>query len=206
MSFQFLACLLTHVFFLHKSKYVSISKLCVSIDVHSYLVQIFACQKKKTCKNFVKHIHCKEVIHRNGIFSVQLTATTVKRTLDNKVQTIWEEHQKFSPKSGPSVFRDLDFAMHDGRAMGLTKFPWRALHVSGSDARFGWCHFSDPPHFGPLATFFGFFLLNLDSTAPNYLRRPPMRSSKAPPNQKNRGLFLTHPTEPSLRATLVGGI
>ena len=39
---------------------------------------------------------------------------------------------------------------------GLTKFPRRALHVSGSDARFGWCHFSDPPHFGPLTTFFGF--------------------------------------------------
>ena len=37
--------------------------------------------------------------------------------------------------------------------------------------------------------FFWFFLLNLDSTAPNYLRRPLMRSSKAPPNQKNKGLF-----------------
>ena len=64
--------------------------------------------------------------------------------------------------------------------------------------RFGcqlrWVHFSGPPRFGPLMTFFGFFLLNLGSTAPNYSRRPLMRSSKAPPNQKNRGQFLPQPT------------
>src|ERR1700738_313107 len=76
-----------------------------------------------------------------------------------------------------------------------------------SDAlvRFGcqvrWVHFSGPPHFGPLMTFFGFFLLNLGSTAPNYPRRPLMRSNKAPPNQKNRGHFLPHPSEPSLQAS-----
>ena len=41
--------------------------------------------------------------------------------------------------------------------LGLPKYPRRALHVSGSDARFGGVHFFDPPHFGPLATFFGYF-------------------------------------------------
>ena len=41
--------------------------------------------------------------------------------------------------------------------MGLSKYPRRALHLSGSDARFGGVRFSGPPHFGPLATFFGFF-------------------------------------------------
>ena len=75
------------------------------------------------------------------------------------------------------------------RQTGLTKFPRRVLHVSGSDARFGWCHFLTLPILAPWRLFWGFFLLNLDSTAPNYPRRPPMRSSKAPPNKKNRGLF-----------------
>ena len=67
---------------------------------------------------------------------------------------------------------------------GLSNYPRRALHLPRSDAKFGGVHFYGPPHFGPLGTFFGFFLLNLGSTAPNYSKRPPMRSSKAPPNQK----------------------
>ena len=58
MSFQFLVCQLTCDFFLHKSQYVSTFKICVSIDVHLFFVQVFACQKRKTCKNFVKHMHC----------------------------------------------------------------------------------------------------------------------------------------------------
>ena len=40
---------------------------------------------------------------------------------------------------------------------------WVALKTPierGSDARFGGVHFYGPPHFGPLGTFFGFFLLN----------------------------------------------
>jgi hypothetical protein len=54
--------------------------------------------------------------------------------------------------------------------------------------------------FWPLDDFFWFFLLNLGSTAPNYSRRPLMRSSKAPPNQKNRGAIFTptHPNPPEL--------
>ena len=48
-----------------------------------------------------------------------------------------------------------------------------------------------PSPFWPLD---GFFLLNLGSMAPNYSTRPLMRSSKAPPNQKNRGQFLPQPT------------
>ena len=52
--------------------------------------------------------------------------------------------------------------------MGLTKYPRRALHLSGSDARFDGVHFSGPRHFGPLAIFLGFFLLYLGSTATNY--------------------------------------
>jgi len=68
-----------------------------------------------------------------------------------------------------------------------------------------------PSPFWPLDDFFWFFLLNLGSTAPNYSRRPLMRSSKAPPNQKNRGQFLPQPTRTHrswhpnmLRVTLVG--
>ena len=44
-------------FFLHKSHYMSISKLCMSIDMHFIFVRVFACQISKTCKNFVKKIH-----------------------------------------------------------------------------------------------------------------------------------------------------
>jgi hypothetical protein len=55
------------------------------------------------------------------------------------------------------------------------------------------------PFFWPLPVLapwwlFWVFLLNLGSTTPNYPRRPLMRSSKAPPNQKNRGQFLPQPT------------
>jgi hypothetical protein len=87
--------------------------------------------------------------------------------------------------------------------------------TSVTRSRFGcqlrWVHFSGPPRFGPMMIFFGFFLLNLGSTAPNYSRRPLMRSSKAPPNQKNRGQLLPEPTRTHrswhlnlLRVTLVG--
>jgi hypothetical protein len=54
----------------------------------------------------------------------------------------------------------------------------------GLDARLGGVHFSGPPHFGPFGIFLVFFGLNLGSAAPNYSRKPPMRSSKAPPKQK----------------------
>jgi len=36
------------IFFLHKSHYISKSKLCVSIDVLCFWVQVFACQMAKT--------------------------------------------------------------------------------------------------------------------------------------------------------------
>ena len=89
------------------------------------------------------------------------------------------------------------YVCHEMR--GLTKYPRRALHLSGLDTRVGGVHFWPSP-FWPLGDFFWFFWLNLGSTSPNYSRRPPMRSSKAPPNQENRGQLLPHPTEPSLRA------
>ena len=98
------------------------------------------------------------------------------------------------------VAGDSGLAIYSTTMLGLTKYPRRALHLSGLDAKVRWGSFSGPPHFGPLETFFGFFLLNLGSTAPNYSRRPLMRSSKAPPNQMNRGQVLPHPSEPSLRA------
>ena len=41
--------------------------------------------------------------------------------------------------------------------MGLPKYPRRALHMSGSEARFGGVHFSGPPRFSPLMTFLVFF-------------------------------------------------
>ena len=56
--FKFLKFQLTYGFFLDKSHYMSKFKLCVSIDVHFIFVQVFVCQMPKTCKNFVKHIHC----------------------------------------------------------------------------------------------------------------------------------------------------
>jgi hypothetical protein len=48
--------------FLHKPQYAPTSKLCVSIDAQFLLgVRVCACQKSKTCKNFVKH-----TTHRMG--------------------------------------------------------------------------------------------------------------------------------------------
>ena len=67
----------------------------------------------------------------------------------------------------------------------------------GSEARFGGVHFSGPPRFGPLGIFFDFFWLNLGFAAPNYSRKPPMRSSKAPPKKKNKGRFYPTPATPS---------
>ena len=57
------------------------------------------------------------------------------------------------------------------------------------------------PILAPRWFFLVFFWLNLGSTAPNYFTRPLTRSSKAPPNQKNRGQVLPHPSEPSLGAS-----
>ena len=87
--------------------------------------------------------------------------------------------------------------------------------TSVTRSRFGcqlrWVHFFWPSPFWPLDDFCWFFLLNLGSTAPNYSRKPLMRSSKAPPNQKNRGQFLPQPTQTHrswhpnlLQVTLVG--
>ena len=54
MSFQFLACPFTCVFFLHKSQYVSTSKLCVSIEVHFIFGPSFCVSKveylQKLCR------------------------------------------------------------------------------------------------------------------------------------------------------------
>ena len=58
-------------FFLHKSHYVSKSKLCVSIDVHFIFVRVFACQISKTCKFFcqkhtlITYFACMNHIYRN---------------------------------------------------------------------------------------------------------------------------------------------
>ena len=48
VSFQFLKCQLTCCFFLHKSHYMSKSKMCMSIDVKFIFVQVFACQNVKS--------------------------------------------------------------------------------------------------------------------------------------------------------------
>ena len=66
-----------------------------------------------------------------------------------------------------------------------------ALDMFGCQVR--WGSFFWPSPFWPLGDFFWFFLLNLGSTVPNHSRRPLMRSSKAPPNQKNRGEFYPNP-------------
>ena len=101
--------------------------------------------------------------------------------------------------------------VHAGGTMGVSLFfPYECnteqVRMPASVGPFLW-----PFPFWPLDEFFWFFLLNLGSTAPYYSRRPLMRSSKAPPNQKNRGQFLPQPTRthPSwhpnlLRVTLVG--
>jgi hypothetical protein len=66
----------------------------------------------------------------------------------------------------------------------------------GSDARLGGVHFSGPPRFGPLEFFLVFFA-KFGFCGPNYFRKPPMRSSKAPPKQKNRGRVYPTPATPS---------
>ena len=67
-----------------------------------------------------------------------------------------------------------------------------ALVMFGCQVR--WGSFFRPSPFWPLDDFFWFlFLLILGSMAPNYSRRPLMRSSKAPPNQKIRGKFYPTP-------------
>ena len=50
MLFQFLVCQLTCAFFLHKSQYVSTSKMCVSIDVHLFFVQVLRVKTEKLAK------------------------------------------------------------------------------------------------------------------------------------------------------------
>jgi hypothetical protein len=50
MSFQFLVCQLTCDFFLHKSQYVSISRMCVSIDVHFFLCKFLRVKREKLAK------------------------------------------------------------------------------------------------------------------------------------------------------------
>ena len=75
---------------------------------------------------------------------------------------------------------------------------WVALKTPierGSDAWFGGVHFFGPPRFGPLG-FFWFSLLNLGPTTPNYSRKPPMRSSKAPTLSKKQGACFTPPCHP----------
>jgi hypothetical protein len=47
---------LTCDFFLHKSQYVSTSKLCMSIDFAFFFVRVFAYQKWKSYKN-LSNIH-----------------------------------------------------------------------------------------------------------------------------------------------------
>ena len=93
-------------------------------------------------------------------------------------------------------FPNLCYALVSMTIKGLPKYPQRALRFG---CRFGGVIFLALPILAPWGFFWG-FLLNLGFTAPNYLRRPPMRSSKAPPNQKNRGQVLPTPSEPSLRA------
>ena len=84
-------CLLIHVisisgvsidmcfFFLHKSQYVSTSKMCVS--------------KEKNCKNFVKHIHQGQLLHKAGedSFLKHLLATP-NSNKDNLIKTCLRFH------------------------------------------------------------------------------------------------------------------
>jgi hypothetical protein len=50
----------------------------VSIDVHFFFVEVFACQKRKTCKNFVKHIHCSHELGHDEGDSVQTSPSPEK--------------------------------------------------------------------------------------------------------------------------------
>jgi hypothetical protein len=55
MSFQFLVCQLTCEFFFHKSQYVSISRMCVSIDVHFFFASFCVSKEKnlqKLCQTY----------------------------------------------------------------------------------------------------------------------------------------------------------
>ena len=110
------------------------------------------------------------------------------RTVTLKVKIVYLQAPKTRRKE--SGLNNLDSKL----PTGLSKYLHRAW--LGCHAR--WGSFFWPSPFWSLGDFFfGFFLLNLSSAAPNYSRKPPMRSSKAPPKQKNRGRFYPTPATPS---------
>ena len=67
------------------------------------------------------------------------------------------------------VAGDSGLAIYSTTMSGLTKYPRRALHLSGLDAKVRWGSFSGPPHFGPLETFFGFFFAKFGFYCPKLL-------------------------------------
>ena len=66
MSFQFLACQFTCVFLLHKSQYVSNSKVCMSIDLHFFFRWEFLHVKSEKLQNFVKDTYCQHLLFHSG--------------------------------------------------------------------------------------------------------------------------------------------
>ena len=84
---------------------------------------------------------------------------------------------------------------HSWKCMELSKYPWRALHLSSS---VGFIFLALP--IWSLGVFFRFFLLNLGSTAPNFLGGPLWEQVRPHPIKKIGVKFYPTPSEPSLRA------
>jgi hypothetical protein len=98
--------------------------------------------------------------------------------------------QKLSPVTMTSMLLQLVARL---LTSGLSNYPHRAW--LGCQA--WWGSFFLPSPFWARGFFLVFFLLNLGSAAPNYSTKPLLRSSKAPPKQKNRGRFYPTLTTPS---------
>ena len=65
-------------FFLHKSYFMSKSKLGMSIDLYFVFVQVLACQVSNTCKNFVKNTHWSPLSNTKLFWSLHVGASAYK--------------------------------------------------------------------------------------------------------------------------------
>ena len=77
MSFEFLVCQLIYVIFFSTSHSTCQLLMYVSIDVHLFFVQVFACQKRKTCKKISTIYTGAEVV----VYVVLWILTTLRAIL-----------------------------------------------------------------------------------------------------------------------------
>ena len=66
---------------------MSTSSLCVSIDMHLFFVQVFACQKRKTCKT-LSNIYADGAYENQGQFNTVLFLAIAKSTQESGSQQL----------------------------------------------------------------------------------------------------------------------